>query len=73
MSDIKYCPYCKNTGYSLKPIDIEAYDKEFDRLDNLGSLDQYLCHKRACEVAGYETVPCEYCERGKEIIAKEKS
>lgn len=65
-SNVKYCPYCKNTGYSLKPIDMEAYDKEYDRLDNLGTVAQYICHERACEVAGCTTVPCEHCDMGKE-------
>lgn len=63
-----YCLNCQNTGYELEPTDFENYEKEYDRLDATGTLEAYLCHRKACEKTGYRKVPCTHCEKVKEIL-----
>lgn len=62
---------CQNTGYEMQPTNEEAYEKEYNRLDNMGTLEAYLCHRNACKKTGYKKVPCTHCEMGKNIQNKE--
>ena len=54
-----YCCECKGKGY-ISVIDQQAWDREFERLDNIGSFNLEECRKKA-EETSYIKVPCPSC------------
>ena len=56
------CSWCHDTGQIKVPNDEAAYDKEFDRLLDIGSLSREICEERALKAAGgFTYVPCPKC------------
>lgn len=57
------CIYCKDTGYIDVPDNEAAYDREYDRLDNMGQFTGEECHERALKHSGSHKEPCPYCNK----------
>lgn len=56
------CGYCDGSGKVEVPVDLEVYNREFDKLDQLGTLSMGECRKRALAEARYIWKVCPKCE-----------
>lgn len=63
------CLKCDDTGIFKRPLNVEKYEEEFDRLDAPGTLTMGECRDKALKYAGYEEVPCNDCSKGKVLKA----
>lgn len=57
------CWYCNGSGKYKKPIDEAAYDREFDRLFDVGSVPVDRCREQALKASGYTIVTCPNCSK----------
>jgi hypothetical protein len=55
------CGLCDGTGKFKEPNNMEAYEKEFDRLDASGTLNMGECRERALKTSGYTIIDCPRC------------
>ena len=61
-----FCSKCTNKG-RIKVVDecdSENFEREFDRLADLGTLEMYICYDRAIEKFKYNYRYCPDCENG---------
>lgn len=66
-----YCLQCSNTGRYKQAKDNEKFEKEFDRLDDMGCFDHAHCYKEAMDYAGYNILtPCPHCGKSPEDYSK---
>jgi RecJ-like exonuclease len=55
------CSLCNGTGKFEEPNNMEAFDKEFERLDSMGDQNMDHCRKKALEYSGYTIIDCPKC------------
>lgn len=66
-----YCMHCDNTGKFKNSKNPEKFDKEFERLDNMGCFDHQYCYDEAMDYSGYELIiPCPHCGKSPEDYSK---
>lgn len=63
------CLKCDDTGIFKRPLNVEKYEEEFDRLDAHGTLTMGECRDKALKYVGYEKIPCSDCSKGKVLKA----
>lgn len=62
----KFCLKCGNKGLIRKPTGQYQilYEKEYDRLEDVGDLSPMQCHDAALKRCEYNTYYCPFCEKG---------
>ena len=66
MNPNTFCSTCYNRGRikRVQECDREKFDMEFDRLDALGTMDNFLVYDRAIEGCRFDYYYCPMCEEG---------
>lgn len=62
----KFCGKCRNEGRvkMVQESDRKKFEEGFDRLDDLGTIDMYLCNEKAMKGCRYDYYYCPDCEKG---------
>jgi hypothetical protein len=59
------CLYCDGTGNYQKPLDEECYADYYGKFFDSGLFNEKMARDIALIEAGYEFVPCPYCDNGR--------
>lgn len=61
---MEHCSACNDTGKYKKPNDEDAFNKAYDRYDDMGIFNLNETYNKAIEEVGYTIItPCPYCHR----------
>lgn len=67
-SQERFCTTCNNSGRIkiVQECDREKFDREFDRLDALGTMEMCLIYDKAIEGCKFDYYYCPNCEEGQQ-------
>ena len=62
----QFCSKCDNKGVieTISKSDMDKFDQEYDRLDNMGCFGADQVYKKAAEGCRKDYFYCPYCEKG---------